>query len=70
MTLNKPPCDRDCKDRNIGCHGKCAKYIEWQQAHLESKKEIQKRVRNIVDIETYKLIQTRKTMKAKRNKKG
>lgn len=32
--MNIAPC-KDCKDRHIGCHGKCEKYLEY-------KKELQK----------------------------
>lgn len=65
MTLNKPPCDRDCKDRNIGCHGKCAKYIEWKKAYMERKKAIQKYNRSIADIDSYEIFRKQKDMKAK-----
>lgn len=65
MTLNKSPCDKDCKDRSIDCHGKCAKYIEWQQANLERRKAIQKYNRNIADFESYKFDQIQKTIKTK-----
>ena len=32
--MNIAPC-KDCKDRHVGCHGKCKKYLEY-------KKELQK----------------------------
>ena len=32
--MNIAPC-KDCKDRHIGCHSKCEKYLEY-------KKEVQK----------------------------
>ena len=32
--MNIAPC-KDCKDRHVGCHGKCEKYLEY-------KKELQK----------------------------
>ena len=32
--MNIAPC-KDCKDRHIGCHSKCEKYLEY-------KKELQK----------------------------
>ena len=32
--MDGAPC-KDCKDRHIGCHGKCEKYLEY-------KKELQK----------------------------
>lgn len=29
----------DCKDRCIGCHGKCPKYKAWQEKHAKEVKE-------------------------------
>ena len=25
----KPPCDRKCPDRCVGCHSKCERYLEY-----------------------------------------
>ena len=25
----KPPCERRCEDRHVGCHGTCEKYHEY-----------------------------------------
>lgn len=25
------PCTRDCPDRSAGCHGKCARYLEFRR---------------------------------------
>ena len=25
----KPPCERRCEDRHVGCHGACEKYLEY-----------------------------------------
>lgn len=33
------PC-YECKDRAIGCHSKCEKYIEW----AEKRKEVSKKI--------------------------
>jgi len=33
------PC-KVCKDRYIGCHGKCLAYIDWKQKHDAIKQEI------------------------------
>lgn len=29
-----PPC-KDCQDREIGCHGKCPKWTDYEQAKLD-----------------------------------
>lgn len=28
----KPPCERDCPRRIVGCHAKCALYLEYEEA--------------------------------------
>lgn len=34
----KSPC-MDCQDRVMGCHGSCAKYIEWRKKRNAHKRE-------------------------------
>ena len=33
------PC-RDCKDRAVGCHAKCERYMEWLRIRQEEKNAI------------------------------
>lgn len=28
----KPPCERDCPRRTVGCHTKCAPYLAYEEA--------------------------------------
>lgn len=28
----KPPCERNCPSRTVGCHTKCAPYLEYEEA--------------------------------------
>ena len=28
----KPPCERDCPRRAVGCHAKCAPYLAYEEA--------------------------------------
>ena len=28
----KPPCERDCQRRTVGCHAKCAPYLAYEKA--------------------------------------
>lgn len=28
----KPPCERDCPTRAVGCHTKCELYLEYEEA--------------------------------------
>nr|DAU67649.1 MAG TPA: hypothetical protein [Caudoviricetes sp.] len=28
----KPPCERNCPSRTVGCHTKCAPYLEYEKA--------------------------------------
>lgn len=32
------PC-KDCTRREVGCHGKCESYVEWQKEHVEQKRQ-------------------------------
>lgn len=32
-------CCKDCKDRQLGCHGKCERYINQKDEYLKRKKE-------------------------------
>ena len=34
----KPPC-KNCCDRNIGCHGRCEKYLEFKKYNDERLKQ-------------------------------
>ena len=27
----KPPCERDCPRRTVGCHAECAPYLEYEE---------------------------------------
>lgn len=31
----KPPCERDCPGRAVGCHTKCAPYLAYQAVKQE-----------------------------------
>ena len=66
---NKPPCGRDCQDRHIGCHSKCAKYIEWKKEYADRKYALKKYISGVAEIEEFEIIQKQKIMKARRRKK-
>lgn len=34
----KPPCERDCPGRTVGCHTKCAPYLEYDAYTSDAKK--------------------------------
>ena len=38
MSEIKVPC-KDCKDRQIGCHSKCEKYLEFKKQNDEIKRK-------------------------------
>ena len=42
MNLFNNPCNKECPDRHIGCHGECEKYINAKKAHDELLKKIRK----------------------------
>lgn len=31
----KPPCERNCPSRTVGCHAKCAPYLKYEEAKQE-----------------------------------
>lgn len=37
----KPPCERDCPRRTVGCHAKCAPYLAYEEAKQEEYRENQ-----------------------------
>lgn len=36
----KPPCERDCPQRHVGCHAECEKYKSWKLKHDDMKKRM------------------------------
>lgn len=38
-------CCKDCKDRYVGCHDKCARYLKEKQEFEETKKKIREQKR-------------------------
>ena len=36
----KQPCDRNCPDREVGCHSKCEKYKKFLEENEVRKKQI------------------------------
>lgn len=53
MTIvgKKPPC-KDCTEREVGCHSKCKKYIEWKKREdllKEEKREVGRALSDIID---------------------
>lgn len=44
----RAPC-KDCKDRETGCHGKCARYKQWKNEHA---RELENRRRQAEELDT------------------
>lgn len=43
----KPPCERDCPARAVGCHAKCELYLEYEEAkQAEYRANVVERDRN------------------------
>lgn len=40
--IKKPPCGKNCPDREVGCHSTCEPYIKWEQEHHQKKEAIDK----------------------------
>lgn len=41
MPRQTAPC-KDCKDRNVGCHSTCQKYIEFQRINEQEREAIRR----------------------------
>lgn len=55
--MSKSPC-KDCKDRELGCHAKCDKYIAFK---MDSEKE--KEERRVYIENHYNTMQKRKNIR-------
>ena len=64
MDISKAPCT-DCKDRQIGCHAKCSKYIDWKSEYNHRKMAINDYSRKIADVESYQVSQQQKFKRTK-----
>ena len=64
MSITKAPCV-DCNERQVGCHAKCTKYIDWKFEYQQRKKAINDHVRKVADVESYEVIQRHKVKKTK-----
>ena len=60
----KAPCV-DCNERQVGCHAKCPKYIDWRSEYQQRKKAINEHSRKIADVESYEVSQKHKVKKTK-----
>ena len=60
----KPPCT-DCNERQVGCHAKCPKYIDWRSEYQQRKKAINEHARKVADVESYEVIQRQKVKRTK-----
>lgn len=60
----KAPC-KNCKDRQIGCHAKCSKYIGWRSEYQQRKNAINDHARKIADVESYEVSQKHKVKRTK-----
>lgn len=59
------PC-RDCKDRHVGCHARCERYIAFN----EEQKELRKKKRSGFEYTGYLGSLTLQRHKRRRNKNG
>lgn len=64
--METSPC-KDCKERQVGCHSTCEKYLVWNKAWVENKNEISKQRYLAKQINSHE-IET--TYKAKRRRNG
>ena len=46
-----PPCERDCKERQLKCHARCEKYNSWKDRVEKQNQEIRKERNKMIDLE-------------------
>ena len=52
MTIIDSPC-KDCKDRYLGCHSKCEKYIEYKENKITQGIELRNNKINAYNVDSY-----------------
>lgn len=62
-----PPC-KDCQDREIGCHGKCPKWADYEQAKIDRIKSIAEANRS--DCLYMSVMKKQKDKRMRRKKNG
>ena len=64
--METSPC-KDCKERHVGCHSTCEKYLEWNKKWVDNKIKISEKKYLMKQIDSHE-IET--TYKAKRRRNG
>ena len=64
VSRNNPPC-RGCKERNLGCHANCKRYLKWRDLRDSI---LQEKKKNIAVNDAYQDIRYAYVNKLKKNK--
>jgi hypothetical protein len=54
MQKNDSPCF-NCPDRCAGCHGKCERYAEWHNNHVDEQRRIRTIQEELNTMRSYKV---------------
>lgn len=46
---------KDCRDRSVGCHGTCQKYLEAKAEHEKEAAKIRKITNDQIDADSFKI---------------
>ena len=64
--METSPC-KDCKERQVGCHSTCEKYLEWNKKWVDNKIKISEKKYLMKQIDSHEI---ENTYKAKRRRNG
>ena len=64
--MENSPC-KDCKERQVGCHSTCEKYLEWNKKWVDNKIKISEQKYLMKQIDSHEI---ENTYKAKRRRNG
>lgn len=62
MTIIDSPC-KECKERFLGCHSKCEKYIEYKEKKITQGRELRNNKINAYNVDIYFRKKTEKNRK-------
>ena len=65
--METSPC-KDCKERQVGCHSTCEKYLEWNKAWVENKTEISKQRYLAKQLNSHEIETVRKAARRRNGK--
>ena len=53
--METSPC-KDCKERQVGCHSTCEKYLEWNKKWVDNKIKISEKKYLMKQIDSHEIV--------------